>query len=206
MSGIAITAQTRAFLVGLIGMPAETKEGVISFYATNQNLSADDLMAAAAEVEVSEADKVKARAEANAKKLQKVEDERIRALILACTSLEAVLEHVPYADSRKKRVWLNADGSFDTDLRASKQGNTSGQGRPKKDDPTGFQSVETGEAILGGIATFVKDKVEADAFGADLLSALFTEGGNMRSREKVTAALVEGGIIEAVETDDDTSE
>lgn len=197
---IQITTQTRNFLRGLIGMDDATKVGVLTFYANNNSISLEDLQTAAAEVEASDAEKVKAEAEKAARKAQNEEDKRVRALILACSTLEEVLPHVAYAESRKKRVWVNADGSFATNLKGRKA--VGGRGRPAKDAPTGFRSVESEEEILGGIATFVKEQVEADNFDDELLGALYTESGNLRTRDKLIAALLEAGVIEEVESDD----
>lgn len=201
-----VNTKTRAFLAGLCGMAVEEKLDIVAFYASRNSLNADALMKVAAELEVSEAESLQKAAEKRQKKAQGVEDERVRGLILASKSLEEVLPHVAYAISRKKEVTVNVDGSFDTSLRASRQGNTSGKGRPKKDAPTGFQNKD-GEEILGGIATFVKEGVENDTFSPELLASLFTEGGNMRSKEKVTAALlVSGNIVATVDTAEETED
>ena len=197
---IEITNATRDFLRGCAVIPDEdTKLSCIRFYAKAGGIDPDDLIAAASKVEAD----VKKKAADDAAKAQRktagVEDERVRALILGSKNLAEVLTHVPYADTRKKKVWVNADGSFDTNLKASKRGNGNGKGRPKKDAPTGLVDVETGDEILGGVATFVKAQVEADNFGADLLAALYTDKGNMRPKDKVEAALIAHDVCERVD-------
>lgn len=205
MTTISITPEVRGFLRGIIGMDDATKTGILQFYANSNSLSFEDLITAAAEVEESSKGKVEKERKKDAKSAQKIKDEQVRGEILACLTLESVRAFLPYVEERKKEIFVTLTG-FGTNLRPSRQGNTSGKGRPALDAPTGYLNPDSGEEILGGVTTFVKEQVEEDNFSEEVMEALYTKSGNLRGRDKVIAVLLEADLIEKLEKEDSSDE
>ncbi len=140
-----------------------------------------------------------------AKALERKAENDAKAVVIvkveAANTLEearALLSEVT-AFGERYSVTLTAKG-FSTNLKVAARGGNTGSGRPGRNDPSGFAVASTGEAILGGFNTWVKEQIKADAFSSEVEASLYgPTSGKLKAKAKTSKILVKAGEVIAVE-------
>lgn len=153
-------------------------------------------------------EKAEKAAKAEKTKAENAAKAALSAKVEAADSLDSarVLLSEVSAFGERYVITLTSEG-FSTNLKPRKRGGATGSGRPGKDTPSGYAVASTGEAIMGGFNTWVKEQLKADAFSAEVTASLHGPiSGKLKAKAKTAPILVENGYVIVAEATDSEAE